>query len=281
MMAELSKLLNVFSREDEERQTAEFAKKLNLPYVNLVGFPIEPPALQVMPEGLAKKYSVVPYQKVNNQIRVATPDPVSPALLPFLRQMATTTNLDFALSVCSKTSLIYTLKQYEFIEEEPPTLEKLEISKQDITAGKGELISLVSIAAKIKATSTSKILSVVFGGAIEVGASDVHIEPEEKQTRVRYRIDGVLQDVVDLPQEVYHQVANRIKYLAKMKLDQQKAAQDGRFDISVDGKPIDVRTSVVPGAWGEAFVMRLLDQSGKMLTLEELGFSPQVRSVLD
>lgn len=281
MAQDLGKLLNVFSREDEERQAADKAKKYGLPYINLVGFPLEPKALQVIPEELAKKYNVVSYQKTNNQVRVASPAPENPQLVPFLRQMATTTNLDFVPAVCSKTSYIFTIKQFEFIEPEPPTLEKLEISSKELGTAEGELSSLSSIAAQIKGVSTSKLLEMVFGGAINIGASDVHIEPEEKETRIRYRIDGILHDVVRLPPETSHQIANRIKYLAKMQLDVRGKAQDGRFDIRVGEKPVDVRVSAIPGTWGEVFVMRLLDQSGKHLTLDELGFSPSVQKLID
>jgi len=281
MAQDLGKLLNVFSREDEERQAAQKAKQFGLPYINLVGYPIEPKALQIIPEELATKYSLVSFEKTNNQVRVATPVPENPQLVPFLRQMATTTNLDFIPTICSKTSFIFTIKQFEFIEPEPPTLEKLIVSPEELVGAKGELSSLASIAAQIRGVSTSKLLEMIFGGAINLDASDVHIEPEENQTRIRYRIDGVLQDVVRLPRETYKQAANRIKYLAKMQLDTLGKAQDGRFDIRVGEKPIDVRVSTVPGTWGDVFVMRLLDQSGKKLTLEELGFSGPVRKLID
>lgn len=281
MPGDIGRLLNVFSREDEEKLAAAKAKQYSLPYVNLIGYPFEPSALQVIPEELSKKYSVVSFERANSQVRVATPTPENPSLVPFLKQMATSTNLDFVPAVCSKTSFTFAIKQFEFIEPEPPTLEKLSIGKDILGGAEGELKGLASIAAQIRGVSTSKMLEMIFGGAINVGASDVHIEPEEKEVRVRYRIDGVLQDVVRIPHEVFKQVANRIKYLSKMRLDTQKKAQDGRFDITVSDKPIDVRVSAIPGAWGEVYVMRLLDQSGKHLTLEELGFSPTIRAKID
>jgi len=281
MSGDIGKLLNVFSREDEEKLAGQKAKQFNLPYVNLVGYPFEPSALQVMPEDLAKKYEVVSYQRNNNQVRVATPSPENPALVPFLKQIATSTNLDFVPAVCSKTSYDFAIKQFEFIEPEPPTLEKLNIGQDIIGDAEGQLKGLAGIAAQIRGVSTSKMLEMIFGGAINLEASDVHIEPEEKEVRVRYRIDGVLQDVVKIPAEVFHQVANRIKYLSKMRLDTQNKAQDGRFDIAVSNKPVDVRVSAIPGAWGEVFVMRLLDQSGKNMSLEDLGFSPAIRAKID
>lgn len=273
---DIGKLVNLFSREDEEKQAATTAKKFGMPYINLVGFPIEPDDLQIIPEELAKKYRVVSYQKLNNQIRIATENPENPGLMQFLKQMATTTNQDFIPTVCSPTSLEYALKNYEFIAPPPPTLDKLVVSQDVLTTAQGQLTTLSGIAAKIRSVTTSQLLEMIFGGAINIGASDVHIEPAEKEVRLRYRIDGVLQDIVGLPTEVYRQAANRIKYLSQMHLDNQKSAQDGRFDIRVGDKPIDVRVSAIPGAWGEVFVMRLLDQSATQLTLEDLGFSEHI-----
>lgn len=281
MSADLGKLLSIFSREDEERQAAQKAKALALPYINLVGFPIEPTALQVIPKEESLKHGIVSYQKANNQVRVASPVPENPNILPFLKQMALMTNLDFVPTVCSKTSLEFAIKQFEFIEPTPPGMEKLEIDPSMITGARQKLVTLAGIAAQIKSVSTSRILEIIFGGAIHLTASDVHLEPSEHDVRLRYRIDGVLQDVVALPREVNKQIANRIKYLAKMKLDVQQAAQDGRFDIRVGDKPVDVRVSAIPGAWGEVFVMRLLDQSGKLLTLDDLGFSPESQKVIE
>ena len=227
------------------------------------------------------KYGLVSYQKANNQVRVASPVPENPNILPFLKQMALMTNLDFVPTVCSKTSLEFAVKQFDFIEPVPPGMEKLEIDPSMITGARQKLVTLAGIAAQIKSVSTSQMLEIIFGGAIHLAASDVHLEPSEKNVRLRYRIDGVLQDVVALPREVNKQIANRIKYLAKMKLDIQQAAQDGRFDIKVGDKPVDVRVSAIPGAWGEVFVMRLLDQSGKLLTLDDLGFSPLNQKVIE
>lgn len=274
-------MLNVFSREDEERLAAETAKRFGLPYINLVGYPIEPKALQVIPEDLAKKYAAIAFEKVNNQVRIATPVPENPQFIPFLKQMAGTTNMDYVPVVCSKTSYTFAIKQYDFIEPEPPTLEKMFVDPNETAGARGELTSLANIAAKLKSISTSSLLEMVFGGAINLQASDVHIEPEEKEARLRYRIDGMLQDVITIPHSTYRQVANRIKYLSKMQLDTLGKAQDGRFDIAVGEKPVDVRVSAIPGAWGEIFVLRLLDQSGTMINMEELGFSPQVRALID
>ena len=281
MAQDLGKMLNVFSREDEERLAAETAKRFGLPYVNLVGYPIEPKALQVIPQDLAKKYAAVAFEKINNQVRIATPVPENPQFIPFLRQMASTTNMDYIPIVCSKTSYAFAIKQYDFIEPEPPTLEKMFVDPGETAGARGELTSIASIAAKLKSISTSSLLEMVFGGAINLQASDVHIEPEEKEARLRYRIDGMLQDVITIPYSTYRQVANRIKYLSKMQLDTLSKAQDGRFDILVGEKPIDVRVSAIPGAWGEVFVLRLLDQSGTIIDMGELGFSPQVQALIN
>ncbi|HPY99822.1 MAG TPA: hypothetical protein PK009_03330, partial [bacterium] len=206
MAQDLGKMLNVFSREDEERLAAETAKRFGLPYINLVGYPIEPKDLQIIPEDLARKYTVITFEKVNNQVRIATPTPENPQFIPFLRQMASTTNMDYIPVVCSKTSYAFAVKQYSFIEPEPPTLEKMFVDPKEIAGARGELTSIASVAAKLKDISTSGLLEMIFGGAINLQASDIHIEPEEKAGRLRYRIDGMLQDVITIPYSTYRQV---------------------------------------------------------------------------
>ena len=103
------------------------------------------------------------------------------------------------------------------------------------------------------------MLEVMLGGAISLNASDIHLEPEDKMVRMRYRLDGMLQDVMDIPHDVYKYLLSRIKLISGMKLNVTKTAQDGRFSIKLEGSDIEIRSSLIPSAYGESFVMRILN----------------------
>jgi type II secretory ATPase GspE/PulE/Tfp pilus assembly ATPase PilB-like protein len=129
--------------------------------------------------------------------------------------------------------------------------------------------------------STSRLLEIILAGAIVVGASDIHIEPEEGFIRLRYRLDGVLEEIAELKSEKYHLINSRLKLLSGLKLTQTNSAQDGRFSIFYKNEEIGIRTSTVPGAYGEGIVMRLLDPKITQVKFEDLGIEPKLFAILD
>ncbi len=272
-MTDISKALQMFSREEEEKLARDQAAKLGYPYIGLVGFPFTPEVISVLPKDQSKTLGVVSFYKLNDVVKVATNNPKNPALVPFLKDLAVATNLKFYLYYCSDSSLKYALAQLEFVKEAPKTLEKHVISDDYIQGKFGGAQDLKAIGQKILETSVTEIMDIIFAGAIHLDASDVHIEPIENGARLRYRIDGILQDIIALPGDTYKALRNRIKYLCKMKMNITEEPQDGRFDVEIGGKSIDVRVSLMPSAWGEVIVTRLLNPSGAMVSLEELGFN--------
>ncbi len=280
-MADLDNALQMFARSGEEKATREKSQSLSLPYVNLVGYPFTPDVLTVIPKEEATKYRVIAFFKLNNDVRVATDDPANPALIPALKQLAVATRAKFYLHLCSKTSLDYALSQLEFVKEAPKTLERHVISSGGLRSKFDDTTSLSLIGQRILETPVTEILDMAFGGAIRVDASDIHIEPIEDGARIRFRIDGILQDIVQVPHESYTAIRNRIKYLAKLKLNVADQPQDGRFDIQIDEQLVDVRVSLMPGAWGEVIVLRLLNPSGAIISLVELGFRPDILKMVE
>jgi type II secretory ATPase GspE/PulE/Tfp pilus assembly ATPase PilB-like protein len=131
-----------------------------------------------------------------------------------------------------------------------------------------------------KAYRISRILEVMLSGAIFVGSSDVHLEPEEEMVRLRYRLDGVLTDVVEFDRDTYRLMLSRIKLISGLKLNVKSSAQDGRFSISVDDKDTEVRTSIIPDAYGESIVMRLLNPDNIELKLQDLGMEDKLLDTL-
>lgn len=246
--------------------------KLSIPYVNLVGYPFTPDVLSIIPKEQSKIHKIVSFYRLNDQVKVATATPEDPTLIPFLKELSAATNLKFYLYLCSQSSMQYGLTQLDFIREAPKTLERHVISKEYVEASLGAVSDLASMGNKILETPVSEIMDMIFAGAIHLDASDIHIEALEDGGRLRYRIDGILQDIVKLPQDVYKAVRNRIKYLSKLKLNVVEEPQDGRFDIQIADQMVDVRVSMIPGAWGEVIVLRLLNPSGAIISLQKLGF---------
>jgi len=273
MAEDIGKALKMFSREEEEKLARDQAARLGYPYVNLVGFPFTPEVLSVIPKDQSKLLSLVSFYKMNEVVKVATDNPKNPALIPFLQDLATATNLKFYLYFCSESSIRYGLAQLEFVKEAPRTLEKHVISQEYISGKLGGANDLKAIGQKILETSATEMMDIIFAGAIHINASDVHIEPSEEVARLRYRIDGILQDVTNIPLQTYKALRNRIKYLAKMKMNITEEPQDERFDVQIGTQNIDIRVSLMPTAWGEVIVTRLLNPSGALVTLEKLGFN--------
>lgn len=259
----------------------ERSGKLNIPYVNLVGYPFTPDVLSIVPKDQARAHKLVSFYRLNDQVKVATATPEDPTLVPFLKELSAATNLKFYLYLCSASSMQYSLTQLDFIREAPKTLERHVISKEYVEATLGAVSDLKSIGNKILETPVSEIMDMIFAGAIHLDASDIHIEALEDGARLRYRIDGILQDIVKLPSDIYKAIRNRIKYLAKLKLNVVEEPQDGRFDIEIASQMIDVRVSMIPGAWGEVIVLRLLNPSGSIISLEKLGFRPDAMKLIE
>lgn len=280
-MADLDKALEIFSREGEERMVKERSGKLNIPYVNLIGYPFTPDVLSVIPKEQSRGHKIVSFYRLNDQVKVATATPEDPTLIPFLKELSAATNLKFYLYLCSASSMQYGLTQLDFIREAPKTLERHVVSKEYIAASLAAVSDLKSLGNKILDTPVSEIMDMVFAGAVHLDASDIHIEALEEGARLRYRIDGILQDIVKLPPDVYKAVRNRIKYLSKLKLNVVEEPQDGRFDIQIADQMIDVRVSLIPGAWGEIIVLRLLNPSGSVISLEKLGFRPDAMKLIE
>lgn len=280
-MPDLDRALQIFAREGEEKSTKDGATKLGLPYVNLVGFPFSPEVLSLIPKEQVEKFRTIAFYSLNGKVKVASPIAENPAIIQFLRELANATNNQFYLYKCSDTSLRYGIAQLGFVKEAPMDLDRLVIPQEFLTNRLSQAQGLKAIAAHILKTSATEIMEIMFAGAIKTDASDIHIEPEETVARLRYRIDGILQDIVDLPKVTEKVLTNRIKYLSKLKLDVSGTPQDGRFAIQLGEQNLDVRVSSMPGAWGEVIVMRLLNPSGAKIGLVELGFREEALKLIE
>lgn len=268
-MANINQTIYFLNREQEEQHTEDRAKRLGMPYINLSNYPLVKEVLDLVPEVQAIKYQVVPYLKIGRDVKIGVVDPGNAGVGIFLKDLEAKTKMRFIMTLISRSSLIYGSYFYEkFRQQKLHENQKAEAEAEPSFT----ITDLKSAAESAKKANTTKLLETLLTGAAQLKASDVHLEPSEDSFLTRYRVDGVLQDVVSLPLAQYHQLISRIKFLAKLRMDVVDQPQDGRFSFGVNGVDIDFRVSLMPSAFGESIVLRLLGQEKSILKLDVLGF---------
>lgn len=268
------KIENILIAENyiKENQLVQLkAYILGIPFINLEKTDIEPSILNIIPEPIASRYNIVAFRKHGNELEVAMLDPEDLQTIEFIKKKA---NLKILPRLTDPESIKNVLKQYqksleaEFGElikkEEPPGIE---VMKE--IGGEGNKEDLEKLAEDVPII---RIVDTFIKHAILQNASDIHIEPTEKDVVVRYRIDGILHDTMTLPKQLAQGVVARIKVLSNLKLDEHRLPQDGRFKIATDEYKFSFRISILPIYDGEKIVMRLLKEDTKIFSLEELGF---------
>lgn len=276
----VQQVVQTFRQQEEESIIKNKAAQLNLPYINLLNYPISPEVLAIIPKDIAAKYRTVPYLKASKKIRVAASD-FNQATLEVLKKFQEATGFEFLVSLTSDSSIDYVLKLYEILVPEISDTETIAISKEKEEKFEEQISNLSQLQQKIKSVSTTELVDVIMTGAVKIGASDIHIEPTENQVRIRYRLDGALQDVVYLDKVAFKALNSRIKYLSGLKIDAHQTAQDGRFSITAANSRFDIRVSILPTIHGESTVMRLLEQSEKFITLSQIGFPDDINLIIN
>ena len=244
---------------------------LGIPFVNLEKENISPEVLKIIPEPIARRHNIVAFRKKGNNLEVAMLDPEDLRTIEFIKKKEP--NLRILPRLTTPESLKSALRQYQ---------ESLEVEFGKIIKKEAESIKHIKDEEKFKEKEELlkaagelpiiKIVDALLKHAILQKASDIHIEPTEKEVIVRYRIDGILHDAMTLPKTAAAGIVARIKVLSNLKLDEHRLPQDGRFKIETEDYKYSVRVSVLPVFNGEKIVMRLLPESTKALTLEGLGF---------
>ncbi len=256
---------------DEVKLRELYAYILGVPFVDLSKEIIPQDVLQIVPELIAKKYKIVAFEKSGHELKVAMLNPEDIQTVDFIRKK---TGLKIVICLTSEESIELVLKQYEkSLKAEFGDI----ISKNSAAIKDGDAEDLEKVA---QGLPIIRIVDTLIKHAILQGASDIHIEPDEKEVRVRYRIDGILHDAMTLPKQVKHGIIARIKVLSNLKLDEHRVPQDGRFKIEKDNLKISFRVSILPIFDGEKIVMRLLNESNKGLTLEQMGLAGEALEIV-
>ncbi|OGE75455.1 MAG: hypothetical protein A3C85_03090 [Candidatus Doudnabacteria bacterium RIFCSPHIGHO2_02_FULL_48_21] len=258
---------------DEERLTRAQAAFFHLPYADLRNQSLSKEALKIISQETLENYKIIPFAKEGNLLRVALTNPSDLQALEALEFLAQQNKYRIELYLTSKKSFEEAIRKSRNMSAEVGEAlaviqEKEKKQEAPKKAQEKELGKKTAPEAPI-----TKIVDVIIRHAIESRASDIHIEPQENDLRIRYRIDGVLQSSLVVPKVVHPAIVSRIKILSNLKIDEQRLPQDGRFHMDVDGRSIDFRVSTLPNVNGEKVVMRILDKSGGVPTLEELGLN--------
>lgn len=255
---------------DEEGLAKAKAAFFNVPYIDIRANPIPAEVLSLVPGESMSFYNFVPFELSGRVLKVAVTDPTNLAALEALEFLGQKQNLQVQLYVASMASVETAMGRKRNLKrvvgEALKDIEQKEEVRTKPIEDKKEARPQV-----IEEAPIIKIVDVILSNAIEGNASDIHIEPSEKDVRVRYRIDGILHTSLMLPKSVHAAIMTRIKILSNLKIDESRLPQDGRFHMEVGKKSVDLRVSILPLIYGEKIVMRILDKTAGVPTLEQLG----------
>lgn len=262
---------------DEEDWTRLLGDVWGIPYKDLTGLIIPPSILQAITESASKNYRMVTFERSGKDLSVGLVNPNDVAALDVLEFLSNEHGWRMRYFIISEASFQAAIRQYHTLSKEiESVLTQAEEKFADIVTGEQEEVDEV-----MKRAPVAKIVSVIIQHAVEGKASDIHIEPLMRESRVRYRIDGVLHISLLLPKYIHNAVVSRIKVLSNLKLDETRLPQDGRIRLNVEGRDVDLRISVLPLADGEKVVMRVLDASVTPPTLSDLGFREETKATVE
>jgi len=240
---------------------------VNVGYVDLSKVTVAKRILGLLPEHIARHYQVVPLEEKEDKLVVAMIDPEDREAIEFVKKK---TGKELDIRICTQEDLNHILDQYSAVSGELKKIVESAEEEEEILQPKKNLPK-AAMAEITETAPAAKIVQSLVKRAVREKASDIHIEPQEEEVIVRFRIDGVLKEVITLPKEIQTAIASRIKILCDMKIDETRLPQDGRFQTVIDGAEVDFRVSTLPTVNGEKVVARILDKSTGILTLEQLG----------
>ncbi|MBX2866515.1 GspE/PulE family protein [Candidatus Kaiserbacteria bacterium] len=285
---DLQRRVSALRERGEEEYVEAMAPKYNLTYINLLGTPINPEALSIIPQTTATEAEAVIFEKKDKTLLVGIQNPNNANLAQVLDMLKKN---GYAVEgyYISRSSFEHALTRYS---DKP----KAKAEKKGVLGIDPNTIAELATTLKTQANASERlraiqeasdpekvthVLETLFGGALAFAASDIHIEPEDDVARIRYRVDGLLFDIIEIPHNMYRLLVSRLKLLSGLTLNIKDEAQDGRFTLDVGDRNLEVRTSVIPGAHGESIVMRILDPKTAGFRFEELGLNTKLQEVME
>jgi type IV pilus assembly protein PilB len=264
----------------DEEVTNFLSRQYGVPAINLQYFEIDPAVVKLIPEDTARRYQILPLSRVGASLTIAMADPTNVFALDDIKFM---TGFNIEPVVASEPAIADAIdkaygaggSQDENVDELLASMEEADVELQ---ADQDE-IDLAELEKSAEEAPIVKLVNIILSDSVKRGASDIHIEPYEKEYRVRFRIDGVLQQIMSPPLKLKDSITSRIKIMAKMDISEKRLPQDGRIMLKMHlngkKKQLDFRVNCLPTLWGEKIVLRLLDKENLRLDMTKLGFEPE------
>lgn len=249
----------------ESQLVKALAEQIGLEFVDLTEAPVDATAVSRVPAGVCRRHNVLAIGYDGSKLRVAMADPGNVVALDDIRQL---TRMDIQAVVATREDLTAAINRYCRSDEELD-----ELSSSLLEAAEDAADDLTSMTEVTEDAPIVKYVNLLITQAISDRASDIHIEPGEHELKVRYRIDGVLHEVMKSPKAIAGGVTSRLKIMADIDIAERRIPQDGRLSVTHHGRKIDLRVATLPTVWGEKVVMRILDNSTAQMALSDLGFS--------
>ncbi len=264
-------VLHALEGASKEQEAAQKAALLGVPYLDLNIFPANPIDVTIIPKEDATRLHIAIFDKTKGVVRVAFDDPTDSEATQFIEKLAKENDWVVEPYVVSMQSL----EKVWTIYDTAPFLQSLDLfrvslSGEDLRRFEENFSELLKLKSS-SSISISQTIEIILAGANKLRASDIHIEPETGSVRLRYRIDGVLQDIGELSKDIYRLTLSRVKMLAGMKINIRDRSQDGHFGIELDGKKVDLRVNIIPGSHGESINLRILNAESILLDLKTIG----------
>ncbi len=255
----------------QENQLSEFvAKQYGVPDINLDEFDIDPAVIQLIPEEVAQKHNVIPVNRAGSTLIVATPDPSNIFAIDDIKFL---TGYNVEVVVAAEEQIKRAIdRYYDKSSSLDDIMGNFDDSDLEVVSDTDD-VDVNALAKESEDAPVVKLVNLILTDAVKRSASDIHVEPYEKEFRVRYRIDGVLYEVMKPPLKLKNALTSRIKIMSELDIAERRLPQDGRIKLKLGrGKEMDYRVSVLPTLFGEKTVMRLLDKSNLQLDMTKLGF---------
>lgn len=284
--ASLGRILIEMGLASEWEMAAALGKQLNVPFITLSHYEIDPQILASIPAEIVKRYQIVPVDRTGDTLTVALADPSNIFLLDELRLL---TKCNIVPVISFESDIKEAIERYYGTGEGGFDEMLKDISEEEVKPGGDQSIEEVGttedssedLSIQADDAPVIQLVNMMVSEAIKMRASDIHVEPMEKSLRVRYRVDGVLQETTAPPKKFQNAIISRIKILSELNIAERRLPQDGRFKVRMNNKAIDFRVSICPTAFGEKLVIRILDRSSLLVNLTDLGFDADVLRVFE
>ncbi len=276
----LQKVLVNMGFVTEKDITEVLGKQMGVAFIDLDNYDLDPELARSIPEHLAQRYKVIPVGQKDSKLTLAMVDPLNVIAIDDIRLI---TGFDIEPVIATEDSIMkcinrqFGVTDLAEVQETVKDLSAQEFGPLEVEEAADEEIALDKLKELVDEAPIVRVVNLIISQAINDKASDIHIEPEAKSVRVRYRVDGVLHDVMSPPKHIQAPMVSRVKIMANMDIAERRVPQDGKIHLRHDNREFDLRVSTIPCVHGEKVVMRILDKSSVMLGLNKLGFYPEVQ----